>query len=266
MSDRHTPALLGRLFLVLCVAYVMGLVLFFPGRWGAGWIRALTPAVVQWQALALNGEGLHWKDVTVSGVAPLSRLVLSEVHLAPQWFALFRGDLAAAYRIRHEGGQVEGVVQWSTGALQVQWQHRVDDFSLFQAVFSLPAPPVGRGVGEGQVVLGRAPGVLRSGRWSFEGKSMALLGVELASLHIKGEIPKENRLKVQLSGKGNVALSGQVTLKVRGDLLEGSPVSGRVKIQPLSGRLQGAVGAVLGEKPATLVLGGTLGRPSWTLP
>ena len=123
----------------------------------------------------------------------------------------------------------------------------------------------GRGEGEGEIVLDWPTKNVSSGSWVFAGKEIAALGVMLESLHIKGDVSQENQLVLSLSGKGNIALSGQLKVAVpQGALLDGQ-LTGQIKIQPLAGRLQGVVAVALRGKPATLIMGGQVRQPSWKI-
>lgn len=254
-----------RLGLVLFLSYIVFFIAFFPGKWGEAWIRAGVPDFIQWQGLQLDWHEMHWQKVGLPVPGRSAALVFTEVIVTPNFLPLLWGSPSADYRIRHGGGHVDGTVQWSMAALQVQWQVQVDDFSMFQALFSLPVAMTGSGVGEGQVVLDWSSKALRTGSWNFKGNNISFLDVVLESFKLKGDVLAGNLMEVHISGKGNVAIAGQVKVQMRSDALAASQLSGRMQIQPLAGRLQGMVGVALQGKPAALIIGGNVRQPSWNI-
>ena len=109
----------------------------------------------------------------------LSYLISLLVFVKPRFLPLLWGDFLADYYIKYGEGRVDGTVQWSATALQVQWQIQVDDFSTFPAFFSSSLSVTGHGAGEGRLVFDWTDKVLRSGAWWLEVKKISFLGASL---------------------------------------------------------------------------------------
>lgn len=246
---------------LLCVSYLVGLAAFFPEKWGVGWVRAVVPSSVQWQALTLDWRGARWQALALPMPGGGASVVLEEVRVHPVLSALLWGQLSADYHARFAGGYVEGLVRRAGDQVQVDWRMHVEDFTPFAALFSLPIPVTGRGEGEGGVVWDRASRMLSGGAWTFKAETVSLLDLALDTVNVQGNVPDLGQVALRLSGKGNVAVSGQLAVQGKGGL--SGRLSGSLRIQPLAGRLPGAVGLALKGKPATLSFGGSLAKPAW---
>lgn len=259
---------LALFFLFFTLSYLVGLILFMPEGRLTSWVRLSIPNTVVWQHLEWHWWGFEGSRVSVQHPDLSSRLTIQKIEIIPNPLSLLRGSPSVDFVVHHANSRIQGTMVWSDPLSTLHWTMNLQDFTLFESFFPLSKSVSGSATGSGELQLDLVANTLVAIQWSLQGNHLSVAGVVLDHATLTGETKEKGGLRqllVNLSGKGNIAVSGQGVVRLQNEHLGKSVLSGRVRIQPLTNRLSGWVGGFLAGKPATVQLAGHLNRPTWKI-
>ncbi|MEO5346997.1 MAG: hypothetical protein H7834_11555 [Magnetococcus sp. YQC-9] len=268
MSKR---AIIGVL-VVLLGSYLAGLVCFLPPERLANGVRAVIGERVSWKALSIGWEGVRFSRVRWQPPLFNPDRDIDFMRFYPVLWPLFSGRLAAGFQIGLDVAQLEGEASssWDRKQARLVWRVKFEDLGKLATLWLGPLGSEVRGKGDaGGWFAGTTgePQAVDSGEWESQLQGVVAFGAKVEPLSISGRIKEPNLLEITLAGKGDVAVSGKITVRIIPADPRASPLNGEVQIQPVKTNLPGLAGQFLARGQAVrLLVSGTPAAPQWRMP
>ncbi|MBF0127634.1 MAG: hypothetical protein HQM02_10545 [Magnetococcales bacterium] len=263
MSRRPVFVLPG----VLLAAYLVGLALYLPPDRLELWLKSASGGRVGWEAMTLGWEGLRFTRVRF--VPPLfsQDKPLDQITLRPRLFPLLMGNLGMAYQFQFETTRIQGEGAWDGQQTRLEWRIDLEDLARVMELWLGPMGTELQGKGKGAgwlTATTRAPMVLESGAWELQLQGMSAFGARMDPFTLTGTVKEKNLMEIKLTGKGEIAVAGKVTLQATPPNLRASSVQGELQIQPITPNLGGVLGQMLGKgQPVKMLLSGSVENLQW---
>ncbi|MBF0190905.1 MAG: hypothetical protein HQL99_07100 [Magnetococcales bacterium] len=267
MSRRALFGVIG----VTLIAYVVGLVLFLPQERLKRWSYALIGDRITWKSFTIGWQGIRFDSVRLNPTAAPSQTgqAIDSIRLTPRILPFFSGRLGAGYELALEQARLSGEGLWNGREAKLEWQLRMDTLTPLASVWLGPLGAEVRGKGEGTgwlTVATQTPQAVESGEWETRLLGVTAFGAKIDPLTLTGRMKDRNLMEIIVSGKGEIALSGKLNLKITLPDPRASVVSGELQIQPVKPNLPGMAGQLLAKGQAVrLTLSGTLDNLQWRL-
>ena len=256
----------GLMLAVLLLSWLLGLALFFPHGHLESWARAGSRGQLAWSGLELGWTQVKIRELRFLRPPMPPAYDVREVRVSANPFSLLLGGLSTEFALELDAARLAGTAHVRPGASTVDWRLDVSDLKPLTLVPGWPEGGIaGSGAGEGAVTVDWIGQSLLSGAGKMVLNGIAFMGVEIPTLTLKGTVPEKNRVVVRVSGQGNVAVSGSLTLQILPGRLGDSRLTGTLQVQPLKSRLAGVAGALLAGRRIALVFSGVLSNPRWRI-
>ncbi|MBF0341709.1 MAG: hypothetical protein HQL95_12220 [Magnetococcales bacterium] len=257
------------MFLVMLTAYLAGLVIFLPPERLQGWSGSIIGDRLTWKELALGWEGVRLNKLRVNPPIFHPDREIDSLLLSPRFLPLFVGRLALGYDLGLDILRLTGEASWNGREARLEWQNRMEELSKLATLWLGPLGAEIRGKGEGTGWLAattQPPQSVESGEWETRLQGLTAFGAKIDPMTFNGRIKEKNVMEITVAGKGDIAVSGKITLKITLPNPQAGPVSGELQIQPLKTNLPGMAGQFLARGQAVrLVLSGTLENLQWRM-
>ncbi|MBF0165899.1 MAG: hypothetical protein HQM01_15580 [Magnetococcales bacterium] len=255
---------------VLLLSYVAGLALFMPPDRLTQGARALIGDRMSWQRFAIGWDGIRLSKVRFNPPLFNPDRDIDVVRIYPTLLPLFSGRLGAGYDIGLEFGRLEGEGTWNGHQGRLEWRLHLEELGKLAALWLGPlgAELRGKGLGSGWMNASTdEPRTLESGEGEIQLQGVVAFGAKIEPLNLSTKVKEPNLIEITLAGKGDVAVSGKLTLRVLPTDPRAGPINGEIQIQPVKTNLPGLAGQFLARgQPVRLLLSGTLATPQWRLP
>ncbi|MBF0295200.1 MAG: hypothetical protein HQL96_08415 [Magnetococcales bacterium] len=258
------------LFGVMLIAYLIGLVILLPMERVEGWLREATGNRMSWRALTMGWDGVTLEEIRVhpplfSQDKPIERLAVR-----PRPWPLLLGRIGMDYRLNFETVAAVGEATWNGRAGRLEWQATIGDLAQVMGLWLGPmgAQIQGRGEGNGWLSgVNDASPAMDGGSWEMVLRDVVAFGARMDPCTLTAAVKEKDAMEIRLAGKGEIALTGQVTLRMNWSDPRTSRIQGELRVQPIKPNPGGLMGQALARgQPLALTIAGTLDNPQWRMP
>ncbi len=253
----------------MLIAYLIGLVILLPGDRVEGWLREATGNRMSWRAMTVGWDGVTLEEVRMhpplfSQDKPIERLAVR-----PRPWPLLLGRLGVDYRLRLETVEAVGEAAWNGREGRLEWRATIGDLSRPMGLWLGPMAAEIRGRGEGNGWLSGVTDAthMDGGSWEVVLRDVTAFGARMDPCTLTATVREKDVMEIKLAGKGEIALTGQITLRAAWPDPRASRVEGELRVQPIKPNPGGLMGQSLARgQPIVVTLSGTLENPQWRMP
>lgn len=247
--------------LLLLASYIGGLFYTMPMASVDSWVQQKAKGRLSWEKMELQWDGVHLQQVTLEGVETKQPVTIENLVVTPQLSALLGGKLAAGLDGELEQVKFQATLVKVEQGIEVEWQAEIEEIEpLAKRLLGDVMPTLkGKGDAQGSLLVSLNPPVMQQGKWESNWQQLSAYGAEVDTGSIQGTI-ENNRVEMDLSARGDVALSGKLTLRTKLPNWKQSPLSGRVEVRPENGDI---AKIFPGGRPVAFQASGVLQAPQW---
>ena len=247
--------------LLFLIAYVGALFYTLPVASVESWLKQKAKGKLRWEEMALQWDGVQLKQVELVALEREAPVKFEQITVAPQLSALLKGTLAADLNGQLEHLHFNAVVTREAPGVLIAWDADIHSLKpLLNQLVGTALPAIeGEGSATGTMQVAINPLVIQQGQWESTWGQMKAYGVEIDQGSIQGTI-ENNRIDMDLSARGDVALSGKMTIRAKLQAWKQSPLGGKLEIRPENP----SVAQIFPKgRPIAVQMMGTLGEPRW---
>ncbi|MBF0440085.1 MAG: hypothetical protein HQL93_13335 [Magnetococcales bacterium] len=232
-------------------------------RLGA-WLQGHTQGRLTWQTTSLGWEGLRLGMVRVIPPIFTPDREIEQILLRPLILPLFLGKLGVRYQVGMDFAKLDGTVTWNGQKGRLEWQARMDDSSKLAALMLGPMGNEVKGKGDGSGWFNVTRTEIEEGEGEIQWRGLSAFGAKIEPFTLNTTVKEKNVLEIKLAGKGEIAVSGKLTLNVMMANLDSSAIRGEVLIQPIKSNLPGLAGQFLAKgQPVRFIVSGSVTNLQW---
>ncbi len=265
MSKRHFFSLSA----ILLLAYLVGLILFIPPKRIEMWVQSFTHDAIKWQQLAVDLNGVTLKQIHFNPPLMTPDRAIDQLTLSPKIFSLLVGKLGVEYQLQFERTQLIGEATWNGQQGRITWTNQMAELAKLAALWIGPMSSEIQGSADGSgwlTLTTTAPLSMDGGEWRTQLKDFGAFGAKMTPFTLTGVVKTKNIMEIKIAGKGDVAVSGTLTLQTLWPNLRASSINGELQIQPIKPNLPGLAGQFLRKGEAIrMILSGTLANLQWRI-